>query len=379
MTTRKKHPDIEYRPLYEQIEDSLLGQLGKRYKVGDCIPPMAELAEFYGVDLITVKRALMELSHKGYISSGRGRRSQVLKAPSREITAILIELDYTHEACSPYYRLMVEGICRELESQGIQYRIYKGTLRNGERPQRLTSNGFMEDLEAGQIGGTIALGTDPTLDFYRRARELGVPVLGLGAEYASVVKFNTLGGVDLGVSMLSSLGCKYIAVVGWRGYRDENQDNYSYFEWTFEHYGLQFRPYWFRSDTHPLVNGAGWEEFYEIWVGPKDKPDSIFVMDDMMLPDVLQALRDFGLKAGHGFPVCCITGDYISGSMLREGEEVICVYGNSAQKARVVVSTYRRLLQGERIGELKIPMKLGVLTKSGLVERGAADLISWKV
>ncbi len=374
MTIRKKHPDIEYRPLYEQIEDSILKQLGRRFKVGESIPTMAEMAEAYGVDLITIKRALMELSSKGYLSSGRGRRAQVLKEPERGRTALLVELDYTHESCSPHYRFLVDGILCGLEGLGIDYRLYKGTLRKGERPERLTARDFEADLEAGRIGGIIALGTDPTLDFHRRARELGVPLLGTVGAYEHAVTFNRLGGIDLGLSMLAARGSRNIAAVGWKGYHNEHQHTSGYFEWALRRYGMSFRPYWFRSDIHPLINGAGWEGFFDIWVGQKDKPDSLFVLDDTLLPDVLQALRDIGLSAGRTFPVCCNTTDHISGDLLKEGEEVICLHGSNSQMAGVIVSAYRRILEGEFVGHMKIPSKTGILTPDGLIEAHGADV-----
>lgn len=62
------------RPLYEQLKQSLIGNiLAGVYVYGDRLPGELSLAEKYDVSRITVRRALAELVDEGYLSSQQGR------------------------------------------------------------------------------------------------------------------------------------------------------------------------------------------------------------------------------------------------------------------------------------------------------------------
>lgn len=60
---------MDYRmPLYQQIEDTILNKVkNKEYLPGEAIPSERTLAETYGVNRMTVKRALNNLVEKGYL------------------------------------------------------------------------------------------------------------------------------------------------------------------------------------------------------------------------------------------------------------------------------------------------------------------------
>ena len=60
-------------PLYHKIQNHILGRIESgEFEVGDMLPPEPELAEYYGVSRITVKRALLELSNEGIIVRKQG-------------------------------------------------------------------------------------------------------------------------------------------------------------------------------------------------------------------------------------------------------------------------------------------------------------------
>jgi GntR family transcriptional regulator len=65
------------QPLYAQIERLLLARIGKRYRRGELLPTQQQIAKDTGASLITVKRALSELTRRGIIESVRGRGTVV--------------------------------------------------------------------------------------------------------------------------------------------------------------------------------------------------------------------------------------------------------------------------------------------------------------
>ena len=61
-------------PLHHQVYLDMLAALDEgRWSVGDRIPPERELASRYGCSLITVRRALTELTREGRLERSRGR------------------------------------------------------------------------------------------------------------------------------------------------------------------------------------------------------------------------------------------------------------------------------------------------------------------
>jgi GntR family transcriptional regulator len=65
------------QPLYSQVERMLIEKIGREYKAGQLLPTQKQLAQETGVSLITVKRALTEMSRQGLIEATRGRGTTV--------------------------------------------------------------------------------------------------------------------------------------------------------------------------------------------------------------------------------------------------------------------------------------------------------------
>src|SRR5256885_12676349 len=68
-------------PLHHQVYLDLRAALEHgEWRPGDLLPPERQLAERYGCSLITVRRALSELTREGRIQRTRGRGTTVLPA-----------------------------------------------------------------------------------------------------------------------------------------------------------------------------------------------------------------------------------------------------------------------------------------------------------
>jgi len=68
-------------PLYYQLKEKLLKKIkNEEWKSGQKIPPEAELCELYKLSRITVRKALEELVHNGYLTRFQGKGTFVASA-----------------------------------------------------------------------------------------------------------------------------------------------------------------------------------------------------------------------------------------------------------------------------------------------------------
>ncbi len=347
--------DLEHMPLYRKVAVELQAQFGRRYKVGDALPRDRDLARQFGVSLITIRSAMSLLRTDGFISSGRGRSTQVRRTSRVGPVAVLIELDYEHPGSSPFYRHTIAAITAELHTLGIPYRLYKGTLPPTAIPTGLTATDFEDDMKAGHIGGVIAIGTDPSLGWYRETRQAGIPVLGSHREFRDAVIPNSFGVVDLGVLKMVEAGCQRIAVLGWEGYRKDNLATRDYFYKTLMGYGITGHDHWFKFDLHPLAPGSAWEEFREIWTSRREKPDGVFVLDGEMLPGVWQAMEDLNLKVPEDL---FVVSKAVNVPETKFFEGVFHLGINPGELAREMVSAYRELIKGHFKGHRFVPYRM---------------------
>jgi DNA-binding LacI/PurR family transcriptional regulator len=93
------------------------------------------------------------------------------------------------------------------------------------------------------------------------------------------------------VRHLRGQGCRRIAMLSWGhdGLRPALRD-------VLDRCGLSYRPAWVRGDLHPMLSGAGWEEFREIWTAHREKPDGLLVTDDVLFEEVCVAIRELGIR-----------------------------------------------------------------------------------
>ena len=67
-------------PLYTQIENDLLRLIKSGYlKIGDYIPPEDYIAQINGISKMTVRKAILNLTEKGYLRRERGKGTFVLR------------------------------------------------------------------------------------------------------------------------------------------------------------------------------------------------------------------------------------------------------------------------------------------------------------
>lgn len=95
--------------LYQDIANQLREDINNHYEVGELLPPEKQLAERFGVNRHTLRRAVDELVHDGLIRRYQGLGNQVTKPP--------IEYSLHDRSCFSY-NLLSTGVSLETEVLG---------------------------------------------------------------------------------------------------------------------------------------------------------------------------------------------------------------------------------------------------------------------
>ena len=119
-----------------------------------------------------------------------------------------------------------------------------------------------------------------------------MPVVG------TTVRFDMPNAIRTATHRFCVTGRRKLAFIGWSfGEAEGNPDpSFQAFKAALAAEGLPFKPSWVQRDFQPNVPGAGWSDFREIWTGSAEKPDGLFVADDVLFPGVQQAIKELGIR-----------------------------------------------------------------------------------
>ena len=147
---------------------------------------------------------------------------------------------------------------------------------------------FFEDFNAGRLDGVAVVSAprnDPWLSFLKQG---AIPLVSVDHD---VLTPDAKQLVELGVRQLATQGCCRIAMLGWGGtslsgvFCDAVGAN-----------GVETRDKWIRTDFHPWLTAAGWEEFREAWSAYSEKPDGLLILDDGLFSEAVVAIDELQIR-----------------------------------------------------------------------------------
>ncbi len=290
--------------LPKQIASILATEIRAQYKPDSMIPPQRELAERFGVSVLTVREAVQCLMQEGLLERRHGSGTYVLAQPAPEKwVAVLMENDIGQAHISYAHRRTFQQVRQMVAEAGFPTRGYLGFLPGGEPGGELTCGEFLHDLRAGRIAALVSVAAKLPEGVRQDLRQRGIPFLGGGAaigfeDAGPPLPSNVAQLVQIGARHLIDCGRKRLAMVLWAGSMRSSaaptQEERA-FRAEIERAGLTFNPEWVRADLHPQWVGAGWEEFREIWRGA-EKPDGVLITDDVLAQDVTIAIHELGIQ-----------------------------------------------------------------------------------
>lgn len=282
---------LQRRSLHDQLAGILHDEIVSGvFAPGSRLPGMRELARRFNVSINTLRTAILILEKTGLVTLQHGTGVFVRRQDGPWRLGIFSELDILQPRLSFYHTQLPRLLRRFAEDNGALARLYVGSdqlghVRTGQAPWDLR-----EDIERGRLNG-IAGHFFPYREWVATAVRQGVAVVGDNhlLEYGVSVDFPTL--LREGIRRLHAGGCRRIAVMGWA-----DPATMELAGQTLTSLGLDSRPKWVTHALDPVLRGAGWEEFREVWMAYKEKPDGLVVCDDMLFAEAIPAIVELRIS-----------------------------------------------------------------------------------
>lgn len=284
------------KPLYLQIVDSIKDKISSGIlKAGDQISSHNELAQEYGVSLITVKKALTELIHEGVLFSRIGKGTFVARpavavdfARHRTIGLVLSDLK------NPFFSLILQSVEQKISENG-----YNLLLSNSSKQIEKEESLIHRFRNIGVDGMIIASSSHiyRATDTIRKLKDENFPfvmvsyiededIYYVGSDHEQGAFMATEHLIQQGyerIGYISGEAGNLLAQLRLQGYRR-----------ALEHYGKIFRddfifplPMKFKDYDSGYQIG---QQFFQM----PDRPDALFVYNDLSALGFEQAVLDQG-------------------------------------------------------------------------------------
>jgi len=290
---------------------------------GGRFPAERIMAKELEVSLPTLREGLVRLQTAGRIVRQHGKGTFLVpESASAKPIGILIEMDLTTRSSAPHYLPLALQIQRKLKALGRKSEIYFGQ-RHAEDPSgRCLCDEFVHAVTGAQLSAVAVVAGLRSEDWLAPLRDQGVPVVGSNSLFDTCISVDCDYWMSRAVDTLRTDGRRKVAFIGWSGRRPVNPGMKPAHENFVEHMrrlGLPVDPDLIRSDLPPTMEGAGWEEFREIWMRPAaDRPDGLVVSDDILLRGCFEAIQESAIKMPSDLHIVALVSDYFRDCGLKQ-------------------------------------------------------------
>lgn len=278
-------------------------------------PSERVMAKELEVSLPTLREGLLRLQTEGRILRRHGKGTFLVpENVSAKPVGILIEHDLTNRSASPHYLPLALLIQRKLKAKGRESELFFGYRHAENQNEGCLCDGFLERVNDRKLSGVAVVVGLRSEDWLAPLKEQGVPVVGCNSLFDTCISVDRDYWMDRAVRTLITDGRRRIAFIGWAGSRPLNpgiKPAHEVFSECLGRYGVGVDPGLVRSDLPPTMEGAGWEEFREIWMRPAgQRPDGLVVSDDILLRGCFEAIQESRIEMPGSLHVVALVSDY---------------------------------------------------------------------
>lgn len=274
---------------YQAIADELRDQIRSgQYLPGAFLPTERELQEIYRVSRSTVRRALAALAESGWaeVKPKRGVAAQL--GPATNLGGNVAYIDHADQVNQRVYF----GLSQGLQAKGFRLTHVDSRLYGVEGAiEHAADNGFI----AAFIWSKEGFPDVARVENARKKMPLIALDHGIRGVSVDLVCADNLGGAATVVEHLIAQGRKRIAISGMMDMLEINHERFSGYLKALLAHGLAPSPKDFlftrtsgpeHTDTTLLARR----------LRDEDRPDAVFVLQDMSVPVVAEAIFDAGLR-----------------------------------------------------------------------------------
>ncbi|MBM4033301.1 MAG: GntR family transcriptional regulator [Planctomycetes bacterium] len=277
------------QPLARRIAEELRERFLKAARPGRRLPSVSALATELGVSVLTLRAAQAILAREGLLDIQHGSGVYLAEPPKPRWVGICTAFNILQPRVSAFHIRMPYELSRFLEQNGFRTELYIGGPLMREHDPPSACGRLVADVESGRLEGLAILTAPPTAVWKEWVAGLRIPAVGDHTPYTAGAGYADL--VHRAVRLLKARDCRRIAMLAWAhdGLRGPLQEALADCD-------LQYRPEWVRSDLHPMLSAAGWEEFREVWFAHREKPDGLLVLDDVLFEEARIAIVELGIR-----------------------------------------------------------------------------------
>ena len=315
-----------------------------RSQPGRQLDSISTLAKRFGVSQITVRNALLLLSHQGLVELRHGSGCYVSERSGSTHVGVYTDWDLSSSHTSYFFLHTMQELRRFFAQRGQRVRLYMGNVRPGGTPTGLSCHEFLEDVAADKLSGVALLSTLFQPQWGNPLSQRKVPVVGCWYEHEYNIALDYPGMIERGTRYLVSQGRKKIALLGWFGRTPPHDQYYRAFADVLAEHRLPVNDNWIRTDLHPWLEAAGWEEFRELWLAQPDKPDALLIADDNLYRGAAVAMLELGIRVPEDLLLVTHTN---KGSGMFRPVPAACLEFDPAELAMRMGETLWRRMQNE--------------------------------
>ena len=188
------------KPKYQHVKDTIIAEINaKRLKIGDKLPSEIELQEMYNVSRHTIRVALEQLEHEGFIEKEHGLGSFVKLEKKERNKTIGVITTYMSDYIFPE---IIRGIESELTKAG--YSMLLVNTNNDIQTERKALKMMLENQVEGIIvEPTKSSSYNPNIDVYLNIRKQEMPLISINAKFDEI-NFPFIGMNDLEASYVNT-------------------------------------------------------------------------------------------------------------------------------------------------------------------------------
>jgi len=354
MKKQAPEPILNRMPLYRQVAATIREQYIQGRESGVRLPTERDFAQMLEVSMATVRAALDNLEDVGCIERRVGSGTFTLNAPriEKRHVAVLLEADIARPDLSPYFLRTLQEVRQALLRQNIPSRPYLGYLCIGKEIGELTCRDFFDDLHENRISGVICIHARKHVSWMSQLSRRSIPVVGANRTADHLVDIDAPDLLHRVFSTLQSRGRKHLMFVCL------NSEYLGRLETSAQQMALSYGIQVSLIRLPQAVDRNSLEDFKAAWKSTKERPDSLFLADDMQFHAIQSALDDLDPTHLDAEDCYVVGSDAVSLRITRPFTEC---KSSTRQRAIKLAEAMQILLSGQKVPRM-VPIPVSFLT-----------------